>query len=77
MPRIALTPQAVTRAGGGVYYNKQSSSGYAFSVSVHVEEWFTANTEICFFVYNSTASSIVREGSSLITGIKATQLRAT
>lgn len=63
-------------AGGGVYYNKNSASGYAFNLSVTVTEWFAAGTEICCFVYNGAASSIIREGTSLITGLKATQLRA-
>ncbi|PNE13086.1 hypothetical protein, partial [Amycolatopsis sp. BJA-103] len=44
-------------AGGAVYYDKQSASGYAFNLSVTCMEWFAAGTEICCFAYNSSASS--------------------
>lgn len=58
-----------------LYWDKASSAGNAYNVSVSCKIKLAVGDQFCVFAYSGLANSVVREGTTLISCVKAVQLR--
>lgn len=57
-----------------VYWDKNSNAGAVYNVSVSCKVKLAVGDSFCVFAYSALANKIVREGTTLISCVKAVQL---
>lgn len=58
-----------------VWWDKNSNAGAAYNCNVHCKNKLAVGDVFSVWVYSGIANKVIREGSSLISGVKAVQLR--